>query len=94
MCIKQIWSVIPKFPNNSFISQAMAISYVFFYSITGSHLPDVASSGPSINLVEKTDSARQSMIFKTIVESGNIAIGPLEYCGHGHIIHLPSGQEQ
>ncbi|KAJ7116741.1 hypothetical protein C8R46DRAFT_930976, partial [Mycena filopes] len=34
-------------------------------------------------------SARDLMLFKTIVlSSGGVSIGPLEYCGNGHIVHV------
>ncbi|KAJ7152821.1 hypothetical protein C8R46DRAFT_1228382 [Mycena filopes] len=33
--------------------------------------------------------ARDLMLFKTIVlSSGGVSIGPLEYCGNGHIVHV------
>ncbi|KAJ7776197.1 hypothetical protein B0H16DRAFT_1302386, partial [Mycena metata] len=36
-----------------------------------------------------TGTLRQSMLFKSIVQdTQGVSIGPLEYCGNGHIVHL------
>lgn len=41
-----------------------------------------------------TDSKKQAMLFKTIVEETcSVAIGPLEYCGNGKIVNLLHGQQ-
>ncbi|KDR67116.1 hypothetical protein GALMADRAFT_161738 [Galerina marginata CBS 339.88] len=38
---------------------------------------------------------RTQRLFKSIVTSngGSVAIGPLEYCGNGHVVTLPSGKK-
>ncbi|KAF8886455.1 hypothetical protein CPB84DRAFT_1850134 [Gymnopilus junonius] len=44
---------------------------------------------------EFTGPERRRRLFSTIVtESQGVAIGPLEYCGNGRILQLPSGRKQ
>lgn len=44
-------------------------------------------------ITQVTGSKRHSMLFTTIVsDTKAVAIGPLEYCGHGKVIQLPHGK--
>lgn len=62
----------------------------FLYRQTGSNHPQiwtVVRPPQRAAVTELTEKQRIELLFETIVQTpGKVAVGPLEYCGNGHII--------
>ncbi|KAJ7731876.1 hypothetical protein B0H16DRAFT_1582755 [Mycena metata] len=70
---KEMWSITQSFPANSHWSSDPSIQ---------------ARTRPK-SFREILGTERESHLFKTIVKSSlGVSIGPLEYCGIGHIVHI------
>lgn len=90
---KQIWSLTAPFPPNS----RPSIEHDHMYCFSSFHVCcillmfRISISGM---IVTFDDKEKKKRLFQTIVSQTNsVAIGPLEYCGNGASILLPSGKK-
>ncbi|KIJ09393.1 hypothetical protein PAXINDRAFT_17508 [Paxillus involutus ATCC 200175] len=73
---KQIWSLTPNFPPNSCAQ------------LGGPHPPATV-----LGIYKRSEHERHALLFETIIKRSttDVAIGPLEYCGHGLTMCATSG---
>jgi len=87
---KQIWSIIPAFPTNSYDKLSDHLWYVSFFIYYTENDKIIWNSQPDI--VHITGQEWNAMLFSHIVKNTrNVAIGPLEYCGNGRIVQMAKG---
>ncbi|KAJ7927920.1 hypothetical protein B0H13DRAFT_1598279 [Mycena leptocephala] len=85
----------PIFLSASELNRAHRNTFTFhgnkeMWSITRNFPPTLLARPPKI--VPITGSARQAMLFKHIVQNTqSVSIGPLEYCGNGHVVRVGTG---
>jgi hypothetical protein len=82
-----MWSITRNFPPTLLWKDRYVLVSV---RIPSRNLTLFSARPPKI--VPITGSAREAMLFKHIVQNTqSVSIGPLEYCGNGHVVRVGTG---